>query len=171
MRKGLDKLYLASGYLAACCLAAMLGIVVLQMAARWSGHIFAGGTNYAGYMMAASSFLAMAYALNQGAHIRVSIVLNRLGRHRRRGEVWCLCVSAVIALHLSYFAAKMVWVSRKLGDVSQGMDAAPLWIPQIPVALGAAVLAIALLDNTWRAIAHGELPRKAVGDADVERRD
>ena len=37
---------------------------------------FPGSTEYAGYAMAATSFFALAYTLTQGAHIRVSILLN-----------------------------------------------------------------------------------------------
>ena len=46
------------------------------MLARWTGEVFPGAPDYAGYCMAAASFLAFANALNRGAHIRVSILLN-----------------------------------------------------------------------------------------------
>ena len=41
----------------------------------------------------------------------------------------------------------LVYWSRKLGDVSQGQDAMPLWIVQAPMAAGAVLLAICFLDN------------------------
>lgn len=46
------------------------------MLARWTGEVFPGVPDYAGYAMAAASFLAFANALNRGSHIRVSILLN-----------------------------------------------------------------------------------------------
>ena len=41
----------------------------------------------------------------------------------------------------------MVYWSWLLGDVSQGQDATPLWIAQMPVAVGSVILAICFLDN------------------------
>jgi hypothetical protein len=38
-------------------------------------------------------------------------------------------------------------VSYRLHDVSQGQDATPLWIPQLAMAFGTTLLAIALADR------------------------
>ena len=53
LRSGLDFLYLAAGVLAALCLIAILGLIVVQMLARWTGEVFPGAPDYAGYAMAA----------------------------------------------------------------------------------------------------------------------
>ena len=100
--------------------------------------------------MAAASFLAFAHALDRGAHIRVGILLNAAGRHRRWLEAWCFAVGAAAAWFLAWYAARLVSWSWALGDVSQGQDATPLWIPQLPMAFGAVVLAIALTDHLAR---------------------
>ncbi|MBY8978105.1 TRAP transporter small permease [Rhodobacteraceae bacterium NNCM2] len=150
LRKGLDTLYLAGGVLGAFFLVAILVLIVLQMVARWTGLVFPGSTNYAGYCMAASSFFALAYALNHGAHIRVTLVLSHLGRWRRIGEIWCYAVAAVIATLFARYAIKANIWSEKLHDVSQGQDATPLWIPQIAMSVGTVLLAIALWDHLIR---------------------
>ncbi len=72
LRKLLDFLYLAAGVLAALCLISILSLIVLQMIARWTGEVFPGAPNYAGYAMAAASFFAFANALNRGAHIQIA---------------------------------------------------------------------------------------------------
>ena len=72
----LDRVYLASGVMAAIFIMTILILIVLQMAARWSGITFEGSAEYAGYAMAATSFFALAHAFGRGAHIRVSILLN-----------------------------------------------------------------------------------------------
>ena len=69
LRKVLDFLYLAAGVMAALCLIAILSLIVIQMLARWTGEVFPGAPEYAGYAMAAASFLAFAHALNRGSHI------------------------------------------------------------------------------------------------------
>lgn len=147
MRRFLDSLYVFSGVLAALCLIAILIVIVLQMAARWFGVPFPGSTAYAGYLMAAASFLAFAYALNAGSHIRVSLLINALGKGRYWLELWGLIIGAAAATYLAYYAIKAIYWSLKFGDISQGQDATPLWIPQSPVAFGAVLLAIAFWDN------------------------
>ena len=111
-----------------------------------------GATNYAGYCMAESSFLMLAYALNQGAHIRMSLVLGKLGRYRRIGEIWCYGVAAVTATFFARYAIKTNYWSWKFNDVSQGQDAWPIWIPQLVMSLGTVLLAIALWDHLIRII-------------------
>lgn len=151
MRRALDLLYAGAGVLAALFLTALLAIVTAQVVLRWLGVPFPGGTAYAGYCMAASSFLALAYALNAHAHIRVSVLLSRLeGRARRLVELWCLAVATGLSWWFAWYAVKAVRVSRMINDVSQGQDATPLWIPQLAMAAGALILAVAFTDHLVR---------------------
>lgn len=152
LRRLLDGLYLAGGMIAALALVSILAIIVAQMIARWTGVLFPGAANYAGYAMASASFFAFAHALGRGAHIRVSILLNALGRHRRWLEVWCFAIGAALAWYLARYAIKAVYWSWKLNDVSQGQDATPLWIPQTAMAVGAVLLAIAMTDHLVRVL-------------------
>ena len=152
LRRILDGLYLAGGLAGAAFLVAILVLVVAQMAARWSGLVFPGGPDYAGYAMAGASFFALAHALNRGAHIRVTLVLNALGRWRGLAEVWCYGVATVTAIFFARYAVKANIWSYRLNDVSQGQDATPLWIPQIAMSAGACLLALALADQFVRVL-------------------
>lgn len=147
IRKGLDRLYDASGVMAAFCLVAILMVILMQMGARWSGMTFPGSTAYAGYLMAAASFLGFAHTLNRGAHIRVNLFITALGRHRFWGELWCMAIGTAASAYLAFYAVKLVYWSRKLNDISQGQDATPLWLVQLPVAFGALLLALCFADN------------------------
>ena len=144
LRRILDGLYLASGLVGAAFLVAILVLVVAQMVARWTGLVFPGGPDYAGYAMAGASFFALAHALNRGAHIRVTLVLGALGRWRRLAEIWCYGVATVIAVFLARYAVKTNIWSYRLNDVSQGQDATPIWIPQVSMVVGSIFFAIAL---------------------------
>jgi len=156
LRKALDGLYLAGGVLAALCMLGILVLIVLQMLARWTGEVFPGAPEYAGYCMAAASFLAFAHALNRGAHIRVGILLQALGPHALwLAEVWCFGIGAALAWYFTRYAAKTAWWSWKLNDVSQGQDATPLWIPQMAMVAGAGLFAIALTDNLIHLLLRG----------------
>jgi len=151
--RALDHLYTAGGVLAALFLIAILLLIVVQMVARWTGTgiYVSGAPNYAGYCMAAASFLAFAHALNRGAHIRVGILLNALGDNARRWlEVWCFGAGAVTTTYLAWFAIKATRWSHKFNDISQGQDATPIWIPQLGMVIGAVLLAICFWDNLVR---------------------
>ena len=157
VRKTLDFLYALSGFLAALCLISILSLIVLQMLARWTGELITGAPNYAGYAMAAASFFAFANALGRGAHIRVSILLNAVPtRMKWFLEVWCFALGAAIAAYFAYCAYTFVFWSWKFNDVSQGQDAAPLWIPQSVMVAGGVLLTIALLDNLIHLFLRGE---------------
>lgn len=147
IRRALDALYDAAGLLAALCLVLILAVIVLQMASRWTGIAFPGSSEYAGYLMASASFLAFAHALNRGAHIRVNLLLTALGPRRGWAEIWCLAIGAIASAWLAFHAVNLVRWSVKLNDISQGQDALPLWIPQVPMAAGAVLLAICFADN------------------------
>jgi len=148
LRAALDKVYLSSGIIAALFLIAILSLIVLQMLARWTGEVFPGAPDYAGYCMAAASFFAFAHALNRGSHIRVSMLLNVVGPGMRRVlELWCFAVGTALGWYFTYYAVKATYWSWKFHDVSQGQDATPLWIPQLSMVIGSIVFAIALTDH------------------------
>jgi len=157
LRSALDRLYQGSGVLAALCLIAILLLIVAQMIARWTGEIFPGAANYAGYAMAAASFFAFANALNRGSHIRVSLVLNAVPeRFRRFMEIWCFGIAAAVMWYFTYYAYWFAYWSWKFNEVSQAQDATPLWIPQSVMVIGGAILAISLTDHLIHVIFNGD---------------
>lgn len=162
VRRGLDLLYFASGVVGAFFLVAILALIVVQMLARWTGEVFPGAPDYAGYCMAAASFFAFAHALHRGSHIRVSIVLNAVSEPVRRVlEVWCFGIGAATAWYVSWYAYRFVYWSWKFNEVSQGQDASPLWIPQLSMVIGSVILAVALTDHLIHVL--------FVGDHRIER--
>jgi TRAP-type C4-dicarboxylate transport system permease small subunit len=158
VRRALDILYTAAGALAALFLLAIGVLVLTSIVSRLMGWTVPGLANYAGYCMAASSFLALAYTLRKGGHIRVSILLQHLdGAKRRAAELWCLGCGFLLAAYFAFYSIKMVRVSLQINDISQGPDATPLWIPQTVMAFGTSVLAIALLDRLIDVARGGEI--------------
>ncbi|CUH46826.1 TRAP transporter small permease [Ruegeria atlantica] len=157
LRSVLDFIYQAAGVLAALSLIAILVLIVVQMLARWTGEVFPGAPDYAGYAMAAASFLAFANALNRGSHIRVSILLNAVpDRLRRILEIWCFTVGAAVMWYFCWYAYRFVYWSWKFNDVSQGQDKTALWIPQSTMLIGAVILAIALTDHLIHVVFKGD---------------
>ena len=155
IRAPLDVLYRWAGYLAAVFLVMILALVSLQMLARWSGQIFAGAPDFTGYCMAAASFFAMPYALNKGNHIRVSLLLGALGRHRFWAELWCWAVASALTVLFAWYAVKLTRESHLFNDISQGQDAWPIWIPQVSMAAGTILLAVCAIDNLVTLLVRG----------------
>jgi len=103
---------------------------------------------YAGYCMAGSGFLALAHTLARGEHIRVKLILERAGVRARRGlELFSHAAASVLAIAFAYYSVRLSWQSYVLHDVSTGNDAAPLWIPQLGMAAGVVIFAIAFVDQ------------------------
>jgi TRAP-type C4-dicarboxylate transport system permease small subunit len=160
LRRSLNWLYDAAGYLAAFFMVGILLMVLASVVGRMAGFNLRGSDAYAGYCMAAASFLALAHTLKRGEHIRVGLFLERFGgRLRRPLELWCHAAGSFFCAVLAFYSVRLVWQSRAFNDVSQGNDATPLWIPQIAMALGAAVLLVAMVDDFVAVIRGREIAR------------
>jgi TRAP-type C4-dicarboxylate transport system permease small subunit len=124
----LDRLYFASGAVAAFFMCMILLLIVAQMLARWTGYALPGTTEFAGYAMAATSFFALSHAMTRGAHIRVSIILN-MNRHTSRWlDIFAVFGAAVIATYFARFAIKTNVFSEMLNERTQGQDQIPEWV-------------------------------------------
>lgn len=154
----LSRLYRAAGYLAAVFLMALAALVLASIVSRLAGVYLPGVIEYSGYAMAASSFLALAYAFGEGSHIRVGLLVNRLrGKARWIAELWCLGAGALVAVFLAAYSSKLVWVSFQFEERSEGADATLLWIPQTAMALGALVFALCLVHVLLRVMLAGRV--------------
>jgi TRAP-type C4-dicarboxylate transport system permease small subunit len=154
VRRALDALYAGAGVLAALCMVGLLAMVLLSIAGRQLGFHVPGTDAYAGYLMAAAGFLALAHTFKRGEHIRVTLLLERLhGRARRALELWALSATTLLGALFAFYSARLVWQSWTFHDISTSSDATPLWMPQVAMAVGTAVLLVALVDELvleWR---------------------
>ncbi len=148
MRKALDFLYNSAAALAALFLVGLLVMVVLSILGRQLHFHLPGTDAYAGYLMAASGFLALAHTLKRGEHIRVTLLLAALKGGLKKGlSLWALAFASALAALIAFYSCRLVWQSRGFNDVSTVSDATPLWIPQLAMALGTVILAIAFVDE------------------------
>ena len=58
----------------------------------------------------------------------------------------------MLALLFALYSTKLAWQSYQFHDISTASDATPLWIPQIAMALGTMIFALALLDDLLLAL-------------------
>lgn len=179
----LDGVYFASGVIAGVFMITILGLIVLGMVARWTSVAVPGTTEFAGYAMAATSFFALCHAMTRGAHIRVSIVLNANDFTKKWLDIFAVFGAAIIATYFARFAIKATATAEMLNLRTQGMDQmpewlvsavsldfaavaeagdglvfTPVWIPQLSMAIGTVLLAIALWDTLYRMLVTGRNP-------------
>lgn len=160
MRQFLDGLYRWSGGAAAVFLLAICAVVLAQVGANLidavakalTGHaiglVIPSYAEFAGFFLAAASFLALAYTLRHGGHIRVTLVLQGLGpRARRAAEMGAVLVGLGLSLYFTVYTVLLVGESLEYNDLSPGMVPVPLWVPQSVMAFGLAVLTIAFADE------------------------
>ena len=148
MRRLLNLLYDGAAALAALCMVLLLGMVLLSIVSRQFNFHVPGTDAYAGYLMAASGFLALAHTLKRGEHIRVTLLLGMLrGRWKKGFELWALGLASMLAVLYAFYSCKLAWQSHSFNDISTGSDATPLWLPQLAMAIGTSVLALAFVDE------------------------
>ena len=156
MRKILEWLYTGSGVLAGIFLILIAVLSLAQISGRMLGFDAYSFDDFAGFCMAASSFLGLAHTYRRNEHIRVALLIDRFsGGTRRALETLCLGASALLICFFAWYATDMAWTSHVINDVSQGLVAVPLWLPQSGMALGLVIMAVALIDDLIVLIAGG----------------
>ena len=146
--KFLNSLYRYSGYVASFFLILILVFIITGIASRIFGFYIRGLTEYSGYSLATTSFLALAYTFNDNAHIRITLFIEKAkGGTLKFLTLWCLTASTFFSGFLSFYLVKMCFVSIQLEERSQGADEILIWIPQTGVALGSIIFFICIFHN------------------------
>ena len=148
MRRFLDRLYLAAAVAAAICLASIAAVMLLQAGMREAGLLLRGADDIVAWLCAASAFLALGYTFREGELIRVALVVDKLpARARRHAETACLVGAALVVAYATWAVSTFVYDSWTFGELAQGLLQIPIWIPQMSLVLGLAVLLVAVLDE------------------------
>lgn len=160
MRRWLDILYKSCFWLGAGSIALICLLVVCQvllnlidrlstvMTGSAIGLTIPSYADFTGFLLAAASFLSLAYTLREGAHIRVVLVVSRLPKKMHRlVEIWCIAFGLATSFYFTWYTAKLTHESYSYNDLSSGMIAVPIWIPQAAMLVGLVVLSTALLDE------------------------
>ena len=159
MRTRLDPLYDLFGAIGAFFILLTLLIQVVSIAGRFANFGIDGYDAYAGYFLAGGSFFALAHTLRRGDHIRVTLIISRFhGPARVAIELFCLAVATFLTGYFAWYAGKLAYGSWAYNDVSQNIDATPLWIPQLSMALGMIALFLAFAEEFAYVLRHRHLP-------------
>ncbi len=169
MRAALNAVYRGAGVLSGFFLVAIGVMSLIQVVSRQLGYAAHSYDEFAGYCMAASSFLGLAWTLRCNEQIRMTIILSMAtGGLRLALEVLCLALAVFMIGYFAWASVEMVWTSYSLNDVSQGLVPITLWIPQSGMALGLVILLLALVDDLLVVLAGGTPSYQAAEAASSE---
>ncbi|WP_299874483.1 TRAP transporter small permease [uncultured Cocleimonas sp.] len=131
-------------------------MILAQIVGRWFDIIIPSTEDFAGFFLAAATFLALAYTFRMGGHIRITILVHLLkGKVSRFALTAALSVFILMIAYGVYYTAAFVYESWSFEELSQGYIAVPLWIPQLGMVIGLLVFLIALIDDLVLLISGG----------------
>ena len=161
VRRALDGLYLAAGYLAGLFLIAIFLLMMALSLGRHVGINVQSGDDFTAWSLVAMAFLALAHTFKSSELIRMGLVIERLvGRARIVMEIIALSIGTALVATLTWAAVTMTYDSWLLNDLSSGVISVPLWIPQLGFSVGSFILLVAFLDELYN-VATGGYPRYA----------
>ena len=143
--RSLNRIYKFSGYIAAFFLIFVAIFILVGISSRIFGFYIRGLAEYSGYCMAAASFFSLAYTFVEGGHIRITLFLEKTENFKKYIlELWCLLVASFFSGYLAFYFIKMLIISYKFQERSEGADEILIWIPQTSVAIGSTVFFICI---------------------------
>ena len=174
IRGTLDRLYLFAGYAAGGFMVAIFILMMALSAGRPLGINLPAGDDFTSWCMAAMAFLGLAHTFRSGEMIRVGLLIDTLqGRTRHVVEIAALVIGTGFIAFFAWHAVRMNYDSWRFHDMSQGVIAIPLWLPQLGYSAGLVILLIAFVDELVHVLAGGEpryeKPKPTTAEEVVER--
>lgn len=159
MRHLLDRFYLGCGVLSCISIVFIVTIVSIQVLLNLidaiaaavglagMGLMIPSYSTFSGYGLAFATFLALGPAIRNGAHIRVTLIQERLPRVVQRPLFVLIALAGtMVGVLMTWALFGMAAESHEFGDKSTGLIAVPRWIPQSVLCFGAFALTVACAD-------------------------
>lgn len=161
----LHRLYRISGLLSAASLVLICVLIMAQVIARNFGSTVRDAEEFAAWAMAAAGFFGLPYALHCGSHIRVEVVMRFIPRSLHHPmEVLVSVIGWALSAYLAWYCTAFVLESYRFKEVSQGLIPVPLWLPQLPMAIGTILLMLAFGERLVRVLRHEKFE---IGDGEA----
>tara|TARA_R110002049_G_scaffold23545_3_gene83378 strand:- start:103768 stop:104277 length:510 start_codon:yes stop_codon:yes gene_type:complete len=141
------------GALAALSLLGIAVLILSQIGLRLMGSQIPSADDFAAWGLSASIFLALPATLVRGDHIRVTSLrqLMPVGLGHAADVMSALFATALMGW-VAWAIFGYVAESWTYNEVSQGVVAVPLWIPQSAMVLGSVLFALAFAERSLRLI-------------------
>lgn len=148
IRRLLDRLYDAAGYMAAFFVFAIFVSMLATTIMRESGLRTGGWEDVVSWLTAAAAFFGLAHTFKHGDFVRVELLMSNLKPAPRRAlELFALLAGTVFVGYLAVSTTAYVHQSWVFGDMSGGLIVVPIWVPQLSFVFGSWLLFIAIVDE------------------------
>lgn len=142
--------------IAAVLLVLMVGLILIEIVLRFFSRSTFMADALVGHGVAAITFLAVGWALEQGSMIRVSVLTSRLGSVAGFvAEAFSVVLVEMLVLGLMFFQWRAVAKLWKRGSTTEHYLPIPLWLPEAIFFIGLSLLALQLLVRLCRLLATG----------------
>ena len=163
-----DRLSVACGVASGFLMVVSTLLVLVEIAVRsiFSKTLYIT-EEYSGYLIAAMTFLALAYTLKDKSHIRMTFLHTiAKGSAKLWVDIFAYCIGFSFCVLLTYTAADLFWDSVVTQSRSMQISQTYLAIPQFFMPFGALVMALQFAAEAIRSILL--LRSGRVGDVETE---
>ena len=139
-----DRLSDWGAWASVACIAGILALIVGEVATRnLLNKSIDVAWEFSAFLMGAAFMLGAAYSLRTGAQIRVMVVLDHVPPALRQAidvtaTVYCIAVAGYLTCALG----QLTWLSWVRDSHSDKASELPLWVAQLPLAVGALLLTL-----------------------------
>ena len=150
----IDGICNISGQFGAWLVPTMMALVLVEVVSRYVAHQpLLIADEFSAYMFVALSFLGLAYAWKEKAHVRIDALIDRLPpRVSQRVRVFSLLIALAFCLMINVESYGFIKTSFARHIRSMSWLSTPLQGPHLTITIGFAILTLWLMLETARAI-------------------
>jgi TRAP-type C4-dicarboxylate transport system permease small subunit len=146
----------------------LLGMVMLVVSDSFGRYVFLrpimGALEVAQIMLVWTGFMGLAYGVIMGAHVRMTVVLNRLPQRLRLGaEIFGDVVGIVLFIIVVWGGIQQFWESWVIREVMPASVKLPFWFSKLALPIGALLMTIQLVINLTRQLVGMLLSKRSEG--------
>lgn len=148
----IDTITKAGGYLSAFFMVLIVILITVEIVVRtFFGVSTLIADEYSAYFFVGVVMLGLAYSLQDGAHIRITLVLSRLNEKAERilGMIVTLFAVALCTFAL-YHSILMVYDAYALEMTADSISETPIFLPQLFIPVGLLLFDLQLIANFLR---------------------
>jgi TRAP-type C4-dicarboxylate transport system permease small subunit len=143
------------GFIAGFCLIFITIIILASVAGRYFEIYVGDADELSTYMMVMIAYLPAAGCLRRGEFVVVDLVIRLLPSAARNIVlVVTNLFSSLVVIVIAHACFGLFIESYRSGLVSNSLLKVPLYLPQAPIVIGAALLTIRMVITTWGLFRH-----------------
>lgn len=170
LQRAADAVSLFGAWMAGLCIVGLTLLVLIDTALAGLSRLIPAvpngtgiGWEYSAYLMGAAFLLGSGMTLRSGLQLRVELALSPKRKTLTRVlETISAALGTIITSSLALWLFQFTYRTWTYGEVSQD-SFTPLWIPQLVLSIGAAVLAVQMIARFVTCLSGGQLNNPNLG--------